>query len=70
VSLGKNYEASSLNNEANMQRTKNERRHRAFLYQGNHLIVCKAFGWEIAVALKSPNRFLRQFRESNRRRVA
>lgn len=53
-----------------MQRPKSERRHREFVYQGNHLLVCKALGWEVAWALKSPNRFLRQYRESNRRRVA
>jgi hypothetical protein len=53
-----------------MQRSKSEKRHRAFAYRGNAHILFYAYGADAAKAFKSPNRFLRQFRESNRRRVA
>ncbi len=53
-----------------MEREKSERRQREFVYRGNHLIVCKALGWEVAAALQKPNRFLKKFRDSNRSRAA
>ena len=53
-----------------MQRTKESSRHNAFLYQGGHILLGKAIGVSYALVLKRPNRFLRQFRESNRRRAA
>lgn len=52
-----------------MPRSKASRRHHAFLFQGNHDLLGKAFGWEFALAFKSPNRFLTKFRASNRRRA-
>lgn len=53
-----------------MQRPKAERRHRSFAYRGNSNILFYAYGADAALAFHRPNRFLRQFRESNRRRVA
>ncbi len=53
-----------------MPRTKASKRSNAFLYQGNVLLLGKAIGVSYALVLKRPNRFLRQFRESNRRREA
>lgn len=51
-------------------RTKEERRGRIFLYQGNRLLMDKAFGEGIFPRLSHPNRVMRQFRISNRRRAA
>jgi hypothetical protein len=53
-----------------MPRTKESKRRNIFLYQGGHALLVYAFGVDAAGVIKSPNRFLRQFRESNRRRAA
>lgn len=54
----------------NTTRTKEEKRERIFVYQGNRLLIDKALGDGIFLRLNHPNRVMRQFRVSNRRRAA
>jgi hypothetical protein len=54
----------------NTTRTKEKRRKRIFVYQGNRLLMDKALGEDIFLRLSHPNRVMRQFRLSNRRRAA
>jgi len=54
----------------NTTRTKEQRRHRIFAYQGNRLLMDKALGEDVFPRLGHPNRIMRQFRLSNRRRAA
>ena len=51
-------------------RTKEERRNRIFVYQGNRLLMDKALGEGVFPRLSHPNRVMRQFRLGNRRRAA
>ncbi len=49
-------------------KSKEDRRIRIFLYQGNRLLMDKAYGEGVFPRLSHPNRLMRQFRLSNRRR--
>ena len=51
-------------------RTKEERRRRALCYQGNRQVIEWAWGTWTFPLIAHPNRVMRQFRLSNRRRAA
>ena len=53
-----------------LQRTKEERRRRLLCYQGNRQVIEWAWGDKTFPRIAHPNRVMRQFRASNRRRVA
>jgi hypothetical protein len=53
-----------------MPRSKESKRRSIFLYQGGHALLVYAFGADAARAFRRSNRFLKQFRHSNKRRAA